>query len=128
VRTVSIVALYVAAAAGVLVLLSLVLIRAANGRHARALVAKAARRPRLRRLVIRPYLRNLEKKNPLAARAYAKLERASGSGALRHGTNALSVLTEAERRAYLRLFEDEADPLNRAQRRRAARREQKHYP
>jgi len=71
--------------------------------------------------MIRSYIRELEKANPVAARAYAKLERISGDASIRPTDAALSVLSPAERRAYLDVFADEEPALNRAQRRRSAR-------
>jgi len=112
---------YIAAAAVLLVLLAAVLIRLGHGRYGERLLARAARIRPLRRRVIRSYIRELEKTNPVAARAYAKVERVSGDASLRHTSAALSVLTAAERRAYLALFDDDDRPLNRAQRRRVGK-------
>jgi hypothetical protein len=111
---------YIAAAAVLLVLLTASFMRLGQGRYAVRLLARAARIRPLRRRVIRSYIRELEKTNPLAARAYAKLERVSSGDTLRHTSAALSVLTSAERRAYLELFDDDDQPVNRAQRRRTS--------
>jgi hypothetical protein len=118
VLTLSVAALYVLGGLLVLFLLFLVFLRLRNGRYARSLIARAAGIRLLRSLVVRSYIRDLQKTNPLAARAYAKLERVSGKRSRRHTEAALSVLTAAERRAYFELFYDQ-EPLNRAQRRAA---------
>ena len=118
---VGLVPVYVACAAILLVLLAAIFIRLGHGRYAERLLARAVRIRPLRRRVIRSYIRDLEKTNPLAARAYAKLERVSGDAAVRHTNAALQVLSAAERRAYLELFPLEEPESNRAQRRRRAR-------
>ena len=116
----SLAALYVLGGLLLLFVLFLVFLRLGDGRYAHNLIASAARIRRLRRLVLRSYIRELEKTNPLAASAYTKLERVSGDRTRRHTEAALSVLTPAERRAYFALFDNQERPLNRAQRRAAA--------
>jgi len=112
---------YIVVAAVVLVLMAAIFIRLADGRYAERLLTRTARFRPLRRRMIHSYLRELEKTNPVAARAYAKLERISGDASMRHTDAALSVLSAAERRAYLDVFADEEPALNRAQRRRSLR-------
>jgi hypothetical protein len=80
------------------------LVRLDDGRYAESLLARATRICRLRRRVLRSYIRDLEQANPVAARAYAKVERVSGAAARRHTEAALSVLTTEERTAYFDLF------------------------
>jgi hypothetical protein len=111
--------LYVLAACLLFVLLLSIFIWLRHGRYAERLLAGAARIRAVRRLATRSYLRELEKTNPVAARAYAKLERVSGKGADRHGERALAVLSAAERRAYLELFDDQAGQPHRRARRRS---------
>jgi hypothetical protein len=113
--------LYIAIAAVVLVLVALIFIGLADRRYAERLLKRIARLRPLRRRMIHSYIRDLEKTNPLAARAYAKLERISGDASMRLTDAALSVLSQAERRAYLDVFPDEEPALNRAQRRRKVR-------
>ena len=120
----TLVPVYIAGAAVLLVVLLALFIRLGDGRYAERLLAKAVRIGPLRRRVISSYIRELEKTDPLAARAYAKMERVSGAS-VAHTNAALSVLSEAERRAYLRLFDDPEQALNRAQRRQVARRRQR---
>jgi hypothetical protein len=105
----------------VLVLVALIFIRLADRRYAERLLKRIARLRPLRRRMIHSYIRDLEKTNPVAARAYAKLERISGDASMRLTDAALSVLSQAERRAYLDVFPDEEPALNRAQRRRKVR-------
>jgi hypothetical protein len=112
---------YIAITAVVLVLVALIFIRLADRRYAERLLKRIARLRPLRRRMIHSYIRDLEKTNPLAARAYAKLERISGDASMRLTDAALSVLSQAERRAYLDVFPDEEPALNRAQRRRKVR-------
>jgi hypothetical protein len=112
---------YIAVAAVVLVLVAAIFIRLAEGRYAKRLLTRAARIRPLRRHMIHSYLRELETTNPVAACAYAKLERILGDPSMRHTDAALSVLSAAERRAYLDVFADEEPGLNRAQRRRRVR-------
>jgi hypothetical protein len=110
----SLVALYIVVGLVLLVLLLAIFVWRGGGRYARALLARAAQIPALHRAVTRAYLRELEKTNPVAARAYAKLEHVSGKRSARHTERALSVLSPAERRAYLELFGDYAEqPLGR---------------
>jgi hypothetical protein len=112
---------YIAITAVVLVLVALIFIRLADRRYAERLLKRIARLRPLRRRMIHSYIRDLEKTNPVAARAYAKLERISGDASMRLTDAALSVLSQAERRAYLDVFPDEEPALNRAQRRRKVR-------
>lgn len=105
----SLVAPYVVAGAVLLVLLLAIFVWLREGCYAQALLARAARIPALRRAVTRAYLRELEQTNPVAARAYEKVERVSGKRSPRHTERALSVLSPDERRAYLELFGDEAE-------------------
>jgi hypothetical protein len=112
---------YIAITAVVLVLVALIFIRLADRRYKERLLKRIARLRPLRRRMIHSYIRDLEKTNPLAARAYAKLERISGDASMRLTDAALSVLGQAERRAYLDVFPDEEPALNRAQRRRKVR-------
>jgi len=114
----SLAALYVLAALVVLVVCSVVFIRLAGGRYAEALIARGMRIRTLRRRAIRSYVKDLEKTNPVAARALEKVERVSGGRSFPPGEAALSVLSDSERRAYLELFDDQVGrPQNRAQRR-----------
>jgi hypothetical protein len=117
----SLVALVVGAAAVLLVLGLVLFVWLDDGRYAESLLARATRIRWLRRRVLSSYVRDLEKTNPVAARAYAKVERVSGVAARRHTEAALSVLTTEERAAYLDLFGMPQSTQNRAQRRRAAR-------
>jgi hypothetical protein len=117
----SLVALVVGAAAVLLVLGLVLFVWLEDGRYAETLLARATRIRWLRRRVLSSYVRDLEKTNPVAARAYAKVERVSGVAARRHTDAALSVLTTEERAAYLNLFGMPQPSQNRAQRRRAAR-------
>jgi len=110
--------LYVGAAAVLLVVLTSLFVRLGDGRYAENLIAKAMRIRRLRRLMMRSYIRDLAKADPVAARAFAKVERLTAAGSVSQSKGALSVLTPAERRAYLDLFDEQGEPLNRAQRRR----------
>jgi hypothetical protein len=112
---------YIAITAVVLVLVALIFIRLADRRYKERLLKRIARLRPLRRRMIHSYIRDLEKTNPVAARAYAKLERISGDASMRLTDAALSVLSQAERRAYLDVFPDEEPALNRAQRRRKVR-------
>jgi hypothetical protein len=92
------------------------------------LIARGLRIRSVRRLAVRSYIRDLEKRKPLAARALEKVERVSGGRSLPPGEAALSVLTDAERRAYLELFDGPAArPLNRKQRRHPERSGPKSY-
>jgi hypothetical protein len=113
--------IYIAIAAVVMVLMAAIFIRLADERYAERLLKRIGRIRPLRRRMIHSYLRELEKTNPVAARAYAKLERISGDASMRHTDAALSVLSGAERRAYLDVFADEEPAMNRAQRRRRVR-------
>jgi hypothetical protein len=92
-------------------------LRLADGRYAEALIARAVRSRTLRRHAICSYVKDLEKTDPVAARALEKVERVCGARSSSPGEAALSVLTDSERRAYLELFDDRAAPRNRAQRR-----------
>jgi hypothetical protein len=119
VLSVALIPLYLAAAVALLVVLALVFVRLADGRYAEQLLGRGTRIRPVRRHMIRSYIRDLEKTNPVAARAYSKLERLSPEAALRHSEAALSVLSAEERRAYLDLVDERRQrPLNRAQRRR----------
>jgi len=110
--------LYVLTALVLLVVGSALFIRLADGRYAEALMARGMRFPRLRRHAVRSYVKDLEKTNPVAARALEKIERVCGARSFPPGEAALSVLTDGERRAYLELFDDQVGrPQNRAQRR-----------
>jgi hypothetical protein len=121
----SFVPLYVLAALVLVVAFSAIFVRLRKGRYAEILIARIARIRRVRGLAIRSYVRALERTNPVGARALAKIERVSGTRFPPRAA-APSVLTPEERRAYGELFDDQATrPLNRAQRRRAARSEQK---
>jgi hypothetical protein len=77
--------LYVAAAAVLLVTLAAIFIRLADGRYAEALLKRAATIRALRRFVIRSYIRELERTNPLAARARPRPE--TDQGRTRRCTN-----------------------------------------
>jgi hypothetical protein len=110
--------LYVFTSCLLFVVLLSIFVWLGDGRYAERLLARAARIPAVRRLATRSYLRELEKTNPVAARAFAKLERVSGKGADRHGERAMGVLSAAERRAYLELFNDQpGQPRTRPRRR-----------
>jgi len=128
VSSVSFAPLYILIALVLLVLGFAVFRRLAGGRYAENLIARGIRIPTLRRLAVRSYVKELEKTNPVAARALEKVERVSGNRSGAPGEAALSVLTEVERRAYLGLFDDQAPrPLNRAQRRHAAEPKRQRY-
>ena len=119
---VTLVPIYVAAAIVVVFILVLFLIVVQDGRYAENLLRKAVRIRPLRRRMIQAYLRELEQSNPVAARAYSKMERVTGVSALKHTRAALSVLSLEERRAYLELFDDRhKEGLNRALRRHDAK-------
>jgi hypothetical protein len=79
----SVVALVLGAAGVLLVAALVIFIRLGDGRYVEGLLVRATRIRRLRRRMLRSYIRDLEKTNPLAARAYAKVERVSGA-AQRH--------------------------------------------
>ena len=115
--------------AGVIVLVIVLVIVAAalligvrGGRYAESLLRKGARVRPFRRRMIRSYIRELEQSNPLAARAYTKMERVTGETSFRHTRKSLAVLTAEERRAYLDLFEGRQDQAaNRSARRHRTR-------
>jgi hypothetical protein len=112
--------LYVFGALVLLVLLLAIFLGLGHGRYAEILAMRIGRTRKGRTLAVRWYIKDLEKTNPVAARAVAKVERVSGGASVSPGEAALSVLTAAERRAYLELLNDRAEhPLNRAQRRHA---------
>ena len=108
---------YLALAIVFVVVLAATLFVVGNGGYAESLLRRATKIRPLRRRVIRSYLRDLEQANPVAARAYSKMEHFSGDAALRHTRQGLSVLSDEERRAYLELFEDQRSGVNREQRR-----------
>jgi hypothetical protein len=119
VSTVSYASVSVALSLLVLVMLAAIFIWVAGGRHAEMLLAKAARTRILRPVFVRSYVRDLEKADPLAARAFAKIDRFSRGRSLANPEVALAILTPAERRAYLTLVgERPIQSLNREQRRR----------
>jgi hypothetical protein len=119
VATVSYVSLSVAISLLALVLLAAILVWV-GGRHAETLLAKAARTRILRPLFVRSYVRDLEKADPLAAQAFAKIDRFTRGRSLANPEVALAILTLAERRAYLALVGERPVPtLNREHRRRA---------
>jgi hypothetical protein len=114
----ALVPLYIAAVVVLMTAAALIFIRIAGGRYAERVIARAACVRPLRRLVIRSYIRELAKTDPVAARAYEKMERVTGDTSGSHSARALAVLTPAERRAYLSLFHEPDAPRNRAERRR----------
>ena len=115
----ALVPVYIAAAAVLVVVLVSVFIRFADGRYAERAIASAARIRPLRRLFIRSFIRDLAKTDPVAARAYEKMEHVTGDANRSHSAAALAVLTASERRAYLSLFHKPAAPRNRTERRQA---------
>ena len=80
----TLVPVYVAAAIFVVVVRALLLIVVRNGRYAEGLLRKAARIRPLRRRMIQSHLRDLEQSNPVAARAYSKMDRVTGVAGLKH--------------------------------------------
>jgi hypothetical protein len=123
VPTLSYVSLSVAVSLVVIVMVAAILIWVAGGRYAEKLVVKTAQMRMLHRLFVRSYVGELEKTDPLAARAFAKVDCFSRGRAMADPRVALAILTPAERRAYLALVADQAAPSsNREQRRRRTRR------
>jgi hypothetical protein len=112
-----VVALVIAGATTLVLALAATFIRLGHGRYAEKLLAKASRIRIVRRRLIRAYIRDLEGTDPLAARAFSKVERQFGDTTLRHSRAALFVLSPEERRAYLDLSDKPQVPLNRAHRR-----------
>jgi hypothetical protein len=117
----ALVALFIGAAALVAVVFAAAFVGIGRGRYAEQLVRRAARIAPLRRFFIRAYIRDLAKTDPLAARAFEKIERLTGDATGSHPSGFLRILTPAERRAYLALFNEPAAPLNRRARRQDAR-------
>ena len=119
VRYLEVAALLIAVITVLGLLLGVTLIRLRDGRYARRLLVKLSTIHFVRRRMMRAYIRDLEKTDPIAARAFSKLERLFGHTNFRHTRSSLDVLSREERRAYLNLFDEQVEAPNRAVRRHA---------
>ena len=109
------------------VVLGATLIKFRGGRYARRLLVKLSTIRFIRKRMMHAYVRDLEKKDPIAARAFSKLERLFGHTTFRHTESSLSVLSREERRAYLTLFGEPLEAPNRAHRRHPPKRRRGSY-
>ena len=97
-----------------------VLARIRGGRYLRPIVTRLAKVPLLRRGIKKASMAQLERENPELARAVKKIEAFGTPKTPEQAQRALSLLTPAERRAYLAAVSDQTEmpqPTNRAARR-----------
>ncbi len=97
-----------------------VLGRVRGGRYLRPLVTWMTKVPLLRKGIKKASMAQLERENPELARAVRKIEAFGTPKTPEQAQRALSLLSPAERKAYLAAVSDQSDlpePTNRAQRR-----------
>lgn len=108
---------------GILLLFGLfaLLARVAGGRYLRAILSPLMKIGFMRRLFRRMSTAALEKQNPELASAIRKIERFGTPTNPQQAQKAMSLLTAAERKAYIEAAGEQGsmpDPSNRAERRR----------